>query len=253
MPLNKKIEDMSEKEYRATPYESFSSLKSLLKSPDEFKFYKENPFKGSNSTLLGTCIHHYLQGNRHLVAFSVVDRRKKEEYAKFESDFRELAGEEGIIVPKSFEVTLNHIMKSFNENPQAVSLVEGAEIEKAYLVEYEDRGEIFPYKCKLDGVGDDYVLEIKSSSQATTAAAFKQEVADRHYDLQAAMYLYAANKSRHFFIVVNTVAPYNVKLYRTSDDTLENGRSKFFIIKAMYKKYIVSGESYDRREEIEQI
>ena len=76
----KNLGNISESEYRALPIESYSSLKYLLSSPKDFLYYKNNPFKGSNSTLLGTAIHHYLQGNRHLVAFSTIDKRKKEMY-----------------------------------------------------------------------------------------------------------------------------------------------------------------------------
>jgi len=234
------LENLSDSDYRQINCESYSSLKYLLDSPKVFKYYKEKPFKGSNATLLGTAIHHYLQGNRHLVAISKIDKRKKEEYLKFETEFRDLAGDEGIIVPASFEVTLNSIMTSLNSNKEVAGLLEGLEFEVPLLAEYKG----MKYKAKVDGVGSDYLLEIKSSSQATNAKEFKEEAEDRHYDLQAAMYLHAANRSKHYFIVVNTVAPYKVQAYKSSVELLLKGKKKLDKIVDSYKTYIVDGKEY---------
>ena len=240
--------DIAEKDYRALPIESYSSLKYLLKSPKDFLYYKSNPFKGSNSTLLGTAIHHYLQGNRHLVAFSVIDKRKKEAYAEFEQNFRSLAGEDGIIVPASFEKILESIMKSVNESPSVQKLLANVQIEVPFACDYKG----LKYKAKLDGVGEDYVLEIKSSSQATTAAEFRDEAMERHYDLQAAMYVRTSGRSKHYFIVVNTVAPYKVAAYKTSFDMLTSGFKKLDKIVQSYKYHITDGNDY-QDDEVEEI
>lgn len=232
------LKDITEKEYRALPIESYSSLKYLLKSSKDYFYQKTNPFKGSNSTLLGTAIHNYLQGNRHWVAFSIIDKRKKEEYAKFESDFREMAGEDGIIVPKSFEKTLEMVMKSANDSANVMKLINNVQIEVPVVADYKG----LKYKAKVDGLGDDYVLEIKSSSQATTAQEFKDEGDERNYDLQAAMYLFATGKRKHYFVVANTVAPFKVAAYKTSEKTIAKGYEKLNKIVKAYQKYVVDKE-----------
>lgn len=248
--MKKKIDltNISEKDYRALPIESYSSLKYLLTSIKAFKYQKENPFKGSNSTLLGTAIHNYLQGNKHLVAFSIIDKRKKEEYAKFVEEFRELAGEDGIIVPASFEKTLQMIMQSVNESTNLHKLLDNVEIEVPAVTKYKE----LEYKSKIDGLGEDYVLEIKSSSQATTAKEFQEEAFERHYDLQAAMYLHATNRSKHFFVVVNTTAPFKVAAYRTSQKMIESGFKKLDKICEQIKKYNAGGVD-DESEDFEEI
>lgn len=243
---------LSDKEYRALAVESFSSIKHLLESPKTFLYYKNKPFQGSTSTLLGTAVHHYLQGNRHLVTFSIVDKRKKEEYARFEQEFFELAGDEGIIVPKSFEDKINNIMVNFNSNAKAVQLVEGCTFEAPYFFEVNG----INLKGKVDGVGKDYLLEIKTSSQATTSLEFQEEAKDRHYDMQAYMYGLAhykttGTKLKHYFLVVNTQAPYKVSVYKSSDIFILEGEKKLNEALTRYKKYIINNENFD--EDVEEI
>lgn len=245
----KKLEPLSDKDYRALPIESYSSLKYLLTSPKDFLYYKSNPFKGSNSTLLGTAIHHYLQGNRHLVAFSVIDKRKKEEYAQFVKDFNELSGDEGIIVPASFEKTLNAIMKNVNDNPKVLKLLNECQFEVPVIAECLG----IKYKAKVDGLGEDYVLEIKSSSRATNAQEFKDEALERDYDLQANMYLHATHRRSHYFIRVATTAPFSVDAYKSSHEFLVSGAKKMGVVAERYKKYIQNGEEWEEAIEFEEI
>lgn len=247
------ISTLSEKEYRAFPVESFSSIKYILESKDAFLYYKNKPFKGSDATLLGTTVHHFLQGNKHLVAYSVIDKRKKEEYAKFQEEFLSLAGDEGIIVPKSFEEKVSSIMANLNSNDKALQLLDGCQFETPYFFEVEG----LQLKGKVDGVCDEYMLEIKTSSQATTAREFKEEAQDRHYDMQAAMYLYAHTQvtgcrpPNHYFIVVNTTAPFKVAVYKSSKEFLKEGEKKLYEAVNRYKKYIINNEEYE--DEIESI
>lgn len=245
---------LSEAEYRAYPAESYSSIKHLLDSPQTFLYYKSKPFQGSDSTLLGTCIHHYIQGNRHLVAFNKIKRtskERKEEYAEFERTFKEAAGEEGILVPDSFEEKINSVMLNFNENAIATALVEDCIFEEPFLFEYNG----VSLKGKLDGnkTFKRAVIEIKTSSMATTAYEFKREAYDRDYDLQAFLYLQASRNKHHYFIVVNTVAPFKVTVYQSSEEFLESGRNKAQTVTNRYKKHIVNGEPFDDNENIEEI
>lgn len=248
--------ELTEKEYRAFPVESFSSIKYLLgpDGPKTFLYYKNKPFKGSDATLLGTTIHHYLQGNKHLVAFSVIDKRKKEEYAKFQEEFMQLAGDEGIIVPKSFEEKVSNVMANLNGNAKALQLLQDCTYETPYFFEIDG----IDLKGKVDGVNHEYMLEIKTSSQATTADEFREEAKDRHYDMQAAMYLAAERQLskrmgllEHYFIVVNTIAPFKVSVYKSSNEFLKEGEKKLHEAVRRYKKYIVNGEQYE--EEVEHL
>jgi len=235
---------MKDKDYRAYPLESYSSLKYLLDSPKDFLYYKEHPFEGSPSTLLGTAIHHYLQGNRHLVGVSPVSRVKKKEFKEFEDMFMESTQGEGIIVPSSMEHTLLTIYKNFTDSPHS-TLFEGCENEKEFILEGD-----FPYKGKGDLYQPIRLGEIKSSSRATDATSFRWEALERHYDLQAYMYqkgYFSEGKEafryrEHVFVVANTREPFDVKFYKASNDFLESGRKKYEIVKDRYTRYIVNKE-----------
>lgn len=245
------LTELTDKEYRALPVESFSSIKYLLEpdGPKAFLYYKNKPFKGSDATLLGTAIHHYLQGNRHLVAINntpKIGKAGKEAYAKFEEEFKSLAGDEGIIVPKSFEEKISTIMVNYNSNAKAIQLVEECEFEKPYFFKVDG----VDLKGKVDGVSKKYLLEIKTSSQATTAYEFKNEAEDRHYDMQAYMYGHAhyhttGEELEHYFIVVNTQAPFKVSVYKSSDEFIQKGKKKLYEAISRYKRYIINGEEYE--------
>jgi CRISPR/Cas system-associated exonuclease Cas4 (RecB family) len=237
------FKQLTDKEYRAYPAESYSSIKHLLDSPATFLYYKSKPFEGSDSTLLGSAIHHFMQGNRHLVTFNHILRTSKErklEYIEFEKNFRDLAGEDGIILPKSMEEKINCIMLNFNENDKAIKLLTECTFEEPFL--FECNG--VPLKGKIDGIKEDRVVEIKTSSQATDSFSFRREAKDRDYDLQAYLYLLASKKKHHYFLVANTVAPFKVSIYKSSNEFIEQGKQKAKIVTERYIKHILNGEPY---------
>ena len=241
----KDITKLSEKEYRAYDCESFSSIKYLLESAQDYKYYKAKAFKGNAATLLGTCVHHYIQGNQHLVAFQPYPALKKnaELIAKFEEKFRELAGEDGIIVPKALEEKLLLIHKNFKEHPLATKLIEGCEIEKAFLFNIDG----VALKGKVDGIKGNSIVEIKSSSGAKSQMEFKEEAKERHYDMQAFMYQEAARQNgyeieNHYFIVANTSEPYKIAVYKSTQEFLLGGKRKAAKVVENYKRYIINGE-----------
>lgn len=253
--------ELSEKEYRGLPLESFSSIKHLLgkdgkdEGPGLFLRLKGKPFTGNNNTLLGTAIHNYLQGNRHLVAFNIYNRTSKvgkEAYAKFETEFRELAGEEGIIVPKSFEETLSLVLANYNSNPKALHAVEGGEFEVPLYATING----VTLKGRVDAIKKSTTMmtEIKSSSQAFTLEEFRAEAEERFYHVQAALYLEAYRqthglKLKHCFVVANTREPYAVKYYPSGVDFLKRGEELLHDAIEYYKKYIINGEEYIEPEE----
>jgi hypothetical protein len=234
---------VTDSDYRSLDRESFSSIKYLLESPAIYWHYKEKPFKGSPSALLGTCVHHYLQGNKHLVAFNYLNRIKKneEEILKQEKEFFEKVGSEGVIAPGSFQEKLEKIEQNFLNNKTAISLLKGSVFEKAFLFEINEVG----LKGKVDFITENNeIVEIKTSGQATDVNAFREEALQRNYDLQAYFYLTATGASKHYFIIVNTNDPYRIMVHPTSQKFIESGKKKAFIATERYKKYILGKEEW---------
>jgi hypothetical protein len=248
--MDKSLNELTNKEYRSLPYESYSSLKYLLDSPKDFLYYKQKPFTGSDSTLLGEAIHHYLQRNRHLVTFNYIDKRKKEEYAAFEADFRRIAGDEGLILPKSMEEKIEQIMKNINEH-EAIQriLSDPIEFEAPFLFDIDG----IKVKGKCDILTPTYVGEIKTSSQAKSLEQFRYEAKSRHYDMQAALYTQGLNRQDHYFIVCETTAPFNVSVFKSSSFLIESGKEKLRLAIDRYKRHILANEPFNASANIEEI
>jgi hypothetical protein len=244
---------VTDSDYRALDRESFSSIKYLLESPAIYWHYKEKPWKGSPAALLGTCVHHYLQGNKNLVEFNYLSRIKKneEEILRQEQEFIAKVGSEGIIAPGSFKEKLDRIEENFLANKMAVSLLQECEFEKAFLFELNG----VPMKGKLDGLKsnpDIETVEIKTSSQATDVSLFREEAYEANYDMQAYLYLTASGAKKHTFIIVNTREPYRIMVHPSSAKFIESGRKKALLATERYKKHILGKEEWSN-EVVEEV
>ena len=229
--MAKLFRNLSEKEYRSYPLESYSSLKLLLSSPEAFLKAKENPFLGNDFTLLGTAVHLLIQDMPDLVKF--------DPYTKKETDHPEL-----VVLPESFKEKLNEIRKNIPLEIHSIILDSQTEIELPVKAEFKN----LKYKGKLDIVYMKHMVgEIKTSSKATDLKTFRKEAYSRDYDLQAAMYCHALKLKKHFFIVVNTLPPYNVAYYDTSDHFLKSGFLKLEKVAKEYKKLMGGGSDDDKK------
>lgn len=201
--MSKSFKDLTEEEYRSYPLESYSSLKSLLSSSEAFLKQQESPFEGNEYTDLGTAIHNLLQG---------LDQEKT-------------------LPPKSIS-TVNAIKKQLMSKDLTDHLQ--GKYEVAFKTKYKD----LPYKGKVDIYNKDmsHIGEIKTSSKATDLKSFRKEAYSRDYDLQAAMYLHMSKCKYHYFIVVNTVEPYNINVYPTSEIFIRSGFIKLDKIVKAYAK-----------------
>lgn len=236
---------LTDKEYRALPFESYSSLKYLLESPQAFIRNKETPFEGNDSTRLGTAVHHLLQGKDHLVTICPIDKRKKKEYEEWFNAYTELnPEEEAIILSASFGERYDEIKKNVQENKFIKDLLEEAEFEIPAKMYYGG----FEIKGKADAVifKKNTLVEIKTSALSADVNSFREEACKRHYDLQAALYckLYPGI-DKHIFIVINTTGNYGIKLYQSSKKFMGLGYNKLYLVMNRYDKYIIKGEEFE--------
>lgn len=205
--MKKSIGDLSEEEYRAYPLESYSSLKSLLSSPEAFLRQQNNPFTGNAYTDLGTAVHNFLQG--------------------FEGD--EL-------------IAQNHMglwdsLKEYIQGQGSFLRLPSKQFEKAFIATYKK----LQYKGKCDIYAPAGIIEIKTSGKGVDLKTFRKEAYSRDYDLQAAMYCHGLKTKAHGFIVVNTVEPYGINYYQSSALFLKSGYQKFDKVVAEHNK-IMTGE-----------
>jgi len=226
----KEFDTLTESEYRAYNLESYSSLKHLLTSVSAFLKAEASPFTGNEFTLLGTAIHNVLQGARHLNQY--------EPYKKKSSDKDDL-----IVVPTSFKEKLDSVWENLRDCPDVLEIVTDTKVK--FEVPYIATFKSLKYKAKLDIVLPGSIGEIKTSSKANTLELFRKEAESRDYDLQAAMYLRASKRKKHFFIVVSTVHPYDIVMYPTSEIFINSGKVKLEKVERRYKQELKNaGKQY---------
>ena len=194
-----RIKGLTDEEYRALPIESYSSLKSLLSSPEAFLKHSSNPFTGNEYTDLGTAVHNLLQ---ELPQEKELSSKTKDVLVQISNNFsgNKLIGE--------FEVAFKTTFKGMI---------------------YKGKVDIYDKHTKTIG-------EIKTSSKAVDLKSFRKEAYSRDYDLQAAMYLQMTGCKSHYFVVANTVEPFQVKIYPTSKDFIKSGYLKLEKIVKEYHK-----------------
>ncbi len=253
--MSKNLKDLPEAEYRALKLESFSSLKALLSSVGEFKYLKENPFKGNNATLLGTAVHHYIQGEQKLVFVNDFNRTTKEGKEKY-TEFMANLPSDGIILTKTQGETLEKIYKNFLNSKKCVEILKGCEFELPFIMPFNIDGKDIKIKGKLDAVNvtEGYTVEIKTSSAYSNIEEFREGSKQMQYDMQAALYTLMLEHEykkpfKHYFIVANTREPYNVERYTTSDKYLSDGKVKLNKALFLYKRHILDGVPEDEIEE----
>ena len=100
-------------------------------------------------------------------------------------------------------------------------------------------------KARLDAITDDYVIDYKTTTDASTAA-FQREALKYGYDLQAAMYLDAARANGYspkgfIFIAQEKTAPYLINIIHAGSAFLDRGAWIMRDLLAKWKECSESG------------
>jgi len=117
-----------------------------------------------------------------------------------------------------------YMVASIRQNTDPKYLVGEKEME--YLYDYLD----FPCKLKADIVGDDFVVDVKTTA-ATSMEAFMEQALKYDYHRQAAWYLDCPliNASRFVFVAVSKASPFEVFTWELdrNDLIIETGREEY--------------------------
>lgn len=221
--------NIAEQDYRAIGRESFSSLKYLLESPEEYVQNKKIPFEGSDATRLGTAIHMFLQGDGDQIKILPVIKKKLKDGSEGKFDDKEAINDfikankgQHFITESQMEI----VQEIYNnaKNRGVLKLLDNYIFEQAYL--FERNG--IKFKGRLDADNDIEILDIKTTSKSVAWRSFKHIIDDSHYDMQAAMYQAAHGKNAKYKILaVQTTWPYTMVVYTLSQKTLDSGYTKW--------------------------
>jgi len=221
-------------------YVTNSMLKQLNNgSTIELEHYLNTEHKESESLLVGSAFHCYIlepdEFDKRYVYAPKVDKRTKagkELYA----EFLETIGDRKP-VPAHYEFVFECMNDALMSNPNSRKLLEGAK-QREVIHFWEDVETGIKCKGKVDAEGDDYVVDLKTTSKGANLKAFRNFSNDYNITQQAAFYLNGTQKKRFFFIMCELKAPFGIGIYQMSDEAIELGNKMVGGCLKFYSKII---------------
>lgn len=216
---------MLSKEYHDNPRLSQSKLKHILYGVEHFKYYLDNPKPSSDSQDLGSAVHllllqpHLFESNT-IRLDSKLDRRTKlgKEIIQEYKDTSKI-----LLDPEDLE-KVHTIVNAIKENEDCANIINSCHaFEKSFLYRHKN----IDFKAQLDGVGEDFVLDLKTTIILNDDRNIRRQIWDYLYHFQAASYLLAAKKEKYYIIFARTQPPYSVFPVELSSQLLQEGLDLF--------------------------
>lgn len=232
----------------------------LLLQPHLSNFVvKLEPFNGN--TRQGK-IFNFLREGKSLDFFSVTEAKVK----KQEKDlFYEVSQEEYdfalaqaykyknvFLNPKDYIILeldefdkANRIVEAVLKNEDSVQLLKNCiNTEKIYLYEYKG----IEFKCQLDGIGSNYILDLKTTRIPNNDWTIIREIRNNRYHFQSASYMRAKNANfttePYYILWVRTEAPYAVFPIQLGYELLEEGLREFDKACDLYNYCLINNPNF---------
>lgn len=223
---------------------SNSSLKSFKRSPLHYIHYLNSYSKSTPAQVLGNLIDCLiLTPDDFENKFSIspyINRRTnqgKEDYAKFNQFSK------GKIIATQDQLnTALKVKDSVFKNREAMLVLNNITSTQK-RVEWVDEETQLPCVAMLDGLGDEYVLELKTSIDASPSSFIKSAF-DYQYHLQASIYSECTKKPVNFIVVENN-EPYGVCVYKPTYDFIALGKQMFRQLLRDFK-YCIELSGFDK-------
>jgi hypothetical protein len=228
---------MLSEEYKNNTRMSQSKLKRILEGVEEFKYALDNPPETTHAMNLGQAVH-LLVLQPHLSErvgpMEKFDRRTKEGKESFLRQQETIAQfPDNIFLSMEDFEKANRMAESVRKNSDAVQILSCCEsFEQSHY--FDLRG--IPFKCQTDGVGSEFVLDLKTTRCPNNEYKIRQEIMNNGYHYQAAAYLAGTGKTDFYFIFVRNEPPYAVFPVKLSQDMLDQGRWLLDDSCELYKK-----------------
>jgi len=217
--------------YHATKALSKSGLDQFRKSPAHFRAWQDGTTRNESSPALefGTAAHcAVLEPDRFVGQYTVFngDRRTKEGKAAWQA----ILDSGKTPLPQEQWDNITGAAAAVHAHPAASGLLNGIKAEVSYF----DNWNGVEVKARIDGMGSDYIIDLKTTQDAS-ANAFAKSVAQFRYHVQAAWYQRITGINRFVFIAVEKEAPYGVACYELDQWAIDVGHS---IIDEQLKTFI---------------
>lgn len=238
--MNGEFLNIDEKKYRSIKdIVSQSSLKHILRSPAHYKYYKDAEPESTEAQVFGRALHASVSEPENFLTekfaiFSGKTRRGKE------WDEFQIANEGKTIIKKDDLDKLFFMRDAILQNRRAHEILLLSHKEKSAA--WIDEDTALPCKARFDAISNDYVTDIKTTTNAHINS-YSRECANYEYPFQAAFYLDGAKlcdgKSRKFLhIAIEKEPPYCCVLFEMNEDAVKTGRLKYKACLMRLKKCI---------------
>ena len=205
--------------YHGTKALSKSGLDQFRKSPAHFRAWQDGTTKNESSPALefGTAVHMaILEPELFALNYTLFtgDRRNKDGKMAYEA------------VIASGKIPLNQeqwdnitgAAAAVHAHPAAAPLLNGIQTEVSCF----DNWMGVKVKARIDGLGKDYIIDVKTTQDASPIA-FAKSCAQFRYHVQAAWYRQITGIQRFVFIAVEKEAPYGVACYELDEQAINLG------------------------------
>ena len=220
-----------------------SQLNWINKSPLVYKMYRDNPHMRQETPALmfGRAFHLcILEPERfveEVMEYPEVNRRTKdgkETIANFEKEHKG----EVLLKKEDMNTVLRMRNKIYSYEECDTLLNSGGIAEQVSVWEDKDTGVLC--KCKADYVNleEGYIVDIKTTTDANPDT-FVHTIRKYGYDKQSAFYSDAFGVKDFYFIVIEKTNPYNIGVYKCSEETMNTGRIKYKNLLCVYKDYFI--------------
>ncbi len=214
---------------------SYSSLKQFAKSPQHYVHYLTQPREPSDAMLLGSLVDCLVfEKDKFKKRYAVLPNFKKTTKAGRESveKFREVnKGKE--VISRDLLAKALKIERALMANTDARYWLDQL-TEVQHEIKFWDNPTKLQLRGFLDGLADDFILDLKTTTDASPET-FTRQAYNMNYHLQAAIYQrgVAAETGKwldYYFVVVETKEPFGVAVYRADEDFIELGKKELRLL-----------------------
>ncbi len=241
----KDFSTLSNLEYHSdTTHLSSSSLKLLLKSPQEFyKKYilKEGTNEEKDVFSEGSFVHSLILEPETVSTGYAIFAGMRKQGKEWETFKQENAGK--ILLSAPQVVRCERLAKAHGALKVSTELVRGGFAEHALTAELQS------VKCKMRAdyinIDKSYIADVKTTSMPSDVELFRQTITQYGYDLSAALYCKIAeanfNKPFAFYFIVLSKADNQCNVYKLSEASANVGYVKVIEALQLYKQCIKTG------------
>ena len=198
-------------------YLSYSALKQFAKSPNHYLMYVGREFVETPAMVLGSALHcavleRYEYGERYAIA-PKFDRRTKA--GKEQAEAWAMASDGVTAITAEQDQAVQAMKHAIRSHGAAARLLNGTRCE----VPVEGKIEGVRFKGVIDAIGKSYVVDIKTTTDASPEG-FRKQAANFDYHLQAAIYTQLTGRAFKW-VAVESAPPYNVAVYEPTIDSMD--------------------------------